>query len=123
MVQLSDRNRQNKESKNVDKQEFANWMELTKFSERRWVLDQIRWENDGELLWYKGGVNGQYIWIFPKTDTQTCISVGEYIGAVPHIMESEFTPNYANIWPGDVNSASKHILERLGVEFLLEWLC
>ena len=110
----------------MTRDEFQAWMELTKFSEKKWVLDDIRWENDGELLWYKGGVDGIYIWITPNAyiegEPNSTISVGEYKGAFPHIMEAEFTPKHSAEKYGDVNTAAKFVLERLGVAFLLEWL-
>ena len=112
--------------KTMTKDEFNAWMKLTKFSEKKWVLDEIRWANDGELLWYKGGVDGTYIWITPNAYVEgkpnSTIAIGEYKGAIPHIMEAEFTPKHSGERFGDVNAASKYVLERLGVAFLLEWL-
>lgn len=102
----------------MTKIEFDEWMEITGFSERRWMFDDVTYRNRGEMLWYKGGVDGVYI----DVQSNGTVSVGEYAGAIPHIGEALFQPKHSQKVADNANEASLIVLERLGVGFLLSWL-
>jgi hypothetical protein len=76
----------------MDANEYAAWKVETARSETRFILDEIHWYNRKEILLFKGGVDGVYVWIF-NDGTAT---IGTYEGAVPHIGEAMFTEIHRN---------------------------
>ena len=48
----------------MTKSEFSAWVKVTDGSASRWTLDENRWHNNEEMLFYKGGQDGKFIWIY-----------------------------------------------------------
>lgn len=93
----------------MDQQEYNAWKTETARSETRFILDQIPWYNRKEILFYKGGVNGCYVWIFADGTA----TIGTYEGAVPHIGEAMFNEIHRNKVADDAISALRVIVEKL----------
>ncbi|MBN1923051.1 MAG: hypothetical protein JW892_17525 [Anaerolineae bacterium] len=70
----------------MDANEFSKWQQVTKASEKAWVMDSVTKANRGEYLFYLGGQNGLYMRITPDGTGE----IGTYEGAIPHIMEATF---------------------------------
>jgi len=100
----------------MNKIEFDAWTRETKFSENAWVLDTIRYANTGDLLFYKGGTDGVYVWI----QIDGVVSVGTYAYAIPHIGEALFIPKHTNQVANTQEEAFIKIAERLGVQMLID---
>lgn len=100
----------------MDKREYENWQKLTERSKTQWVLDEVMRLN-GTVLFYKGGSDGVFIMI----EKDGTASIGEYKWAIPHIGEAVFETKHSKKFESQ-DAASKVVLEKLGVGFLLNWL-
>ena len=99
----------------MTKQEFEDWKAHTELSTHKWTLDPIHNGKNGQnYLFHIGGCDGQYI-IIDNGD----ITVGDYIGALPHIGEALFQPLYNKHFDDD-NTAIKVLIETAGLSFLID---
>lgn len=93
----------------MTKEEALAWMRITEESRRRWILDAVHCTSE-DALYYKGGEDGVYI----RMTTRTCVEIGLYEGAVPHIGEALFTPKWRGDF-GDHEGAVRFINEHTSV--------
>lgn len=75
----------------MDKNEFDGWKKVTAASETSWIQDAVTFFNRGEILLYKGGIDG----VFVSVEKNGTASIGFYNGAFPHIGESVFRTVYS----------------------------
>lgn len=75
----------------MTKSEFSAWVKVTDGSASRWTLDENRWHNNEEMLFYKGGQDGKFIWIY----RDGMMHLGTYEDAFPHIGHACFQPMFA----------------------------
>lgn len=99
----------------MTKQEYQAWKTETESSRRHWILDPIFRANRSELLFYKGGENGYFIWVTADGG----MTLGKYEGAIPHIGEALFLTAHVKQFPSQ-NLAVKALVERAGLAFLLD---
>jgi hypothetical protein len=97
--------------------ELRAWTKITEGSKHRWTLDSITWANRSELLFYRGGANGKFIWINPGGKLQ----LGTYVDAFPHIGEATFTVTFTKQF-GSIREATDGLLAIAGVELGLRGL-
>lgn len=102
----------------MTKTEFAAWTAVTGSSRECWTLDEITYRNRGEMLFYRGGDNGQFISI----DQTGHLETGEYIGAIPHVGEATFFPRFRKQFASR-EAAYQRVVECGGAGFLLETIC
>lgn len=101
----------------MDKQEYESWMRETEGSKQHWQMDEVTRHNTGDYLLYIGGTDGQFIRI-----ENGVINIGNYEGAIPHIMESLFTVGYTSKQYRDNDEALSKLTVALGSKFLLDLL-
>jgi hypothetical protein len=97
-------------------QEFKNWMEKTKFSEKKWTFDNVTYANRKAMLFYKGGMNGQFI----NIESDGLVQIGDYEEAYPHIAEAFFKVRHERVVAKNGDEALSFITQKLGVQFLID---
>lgn len=97
--------------------EYENWMNITESSKYRWMHDECQSHNHGIELFYKGGVNGEYVEITPEGD----LMIGSYEGAYPHIGEAFFDIKAKKNY-GTKANAIQAAIEKGGMLFLISFL-
>jgi len=93
----------------MDKTEFDAWKLVTKNSENEWQLDRVTYHNRGDMLFYKGGVDGIYL----RVDSDGTVAIGNYQGALPHIGEAAFTVIHSNKVADSAEEALSAVLPKL----------
>lgn len=73
----------------MNKAEFNAWKAHTEYSKLTWVLDPVHNGANGDWLFHKGGVDGQFVNV-----SKGKAVIGDYTGAYPHIGESSFRVLY-----------------------------
>jgi hypothetical protein len=101
----------------MTQQEYDAWMQETKRSEGKWMLDEIQLYNHKRYLFYKGGTNGQYV----EITKEGLLTVGIYEGAIPHIGEAFFKRKAKKQYTNQ-SEALKAAIELGGMDFLID-LC
>ncbi len=94
--------------------EFEDWKRITERSTNKWTLDEVTQHNRGSYLFYKGGIDGNYIRV-----ENGRASIGNYEGALPHIGEACFIELYANTFENN-DVAIQRLIETGGLPFLVE---
>jgi len=102
----------------MDKIEFDAWMAETRRSIRNWRMDDLRYENDGEILAYKGGARG----VFILAEADGTVEIGDYDGAIPHIGEAFYTVKHRRKVGRCADDAFRIVCQRMGTSFLLDVL-
>jgi len=66
-----------------------NWYLLTMHDAEKgiWTIDIVTYRNTGDLLFHRGGVDGDWIRIYAETGV---VEFGTYVNAIPHIGEAAF---------------------------------
>lgn len=101
----------------MTKAEYEAWKKETERSRHHWTVDEVRKINTGDLLFYKGAENGQYI----EVSFSGVATVGTYEGAIPHIGEALFRPLHSRSFSSQ-GEALKVLLERAGLNFLMDFM-
>lgn len=102
-------------SMDMDKEEFEQWMEVTRSSRHRWVEDEVTRLNGRGALYYMGGENGLFI----RIGTDGMLRAGTYEGALPHIGEAVFTVKAEKKFDS-WEQAYQQALEAGGIKFLMD---
>jgi len=92
-------------------EEFQNWLEFTKSSETQWIVDVVTFVNRGEILVYRGGVDGIYLLCQPDGTA----TIGTYEGAMPHIGEAVLRPGFSRNVSIDALGALLAVYKRVGI--------
>lgn len=101
----------------MTKSEFESWKRETEKSRHHWQVDEVRRHNSGDLLFYKGGQSGQFIWIAAIGQA----SVGTYHGAIPHIGDAAFQILHTRRFSSQ-EEALKTVIEKAGLGFLMDFM-
>lgn len=94
--------------------EYDLWLAETKKSEYQWMLDEITRLNKGDLLLYKGGMDG----IFIEIQKDGLLLIGKYEGAIPHIGDAIFTTTAKKQFENQ-DKAIQRAVNVGGLDFLL----
>ena len=97
--------------------EFRAWANVTAISVSQWLRDEVTFHNRGEMLFYRGGERGIYIWIY-RDGTLSC---GTYEDAVPHIGEATFKQTYSKIFQSQAEAFAR-VQATLGPAFNVQTL-
>lgn len=101
----------------MTKNEFNAWKQVTEASRHHWVVDQTTLRNRRVHLIYKGGESGQFIEVTPEGKA----TIGDYVGAIPHIGEALFTPKHSRQFANGDEALAK-VIEVMGLKFLLDFV-
>ena len=101
----------------MNRAEFEAWKQHTESNRWGWTLDPVHnGINTDDYLFHRGGVNGQYIVVEDGLAT-----IGWYNGALPHIGEAEFQPEYENSFDSN-DDAFFALIHKGGLTFLEDYI-
>jgi hypothetical protein len=95
--------------------EFREWTKV-KEPHMKWGMDQFRWHNHDEMLFYLGGEKGKFIWLYSDGRMQA----GTYEGAIPRITEACCKPTFGKAFDNR-QEAFARVVEIGGGQFLRSW--
>ena len=94
----------------MTKEEFEAWVKTSKW---HWIMDQICWDKNREILLYTGGPHGKFIWVHRNGQLDT----GTYRGAMPDILEATFRKTFSKKFPTQ-EDAYRRVVECGGPSYL-----
>jgi hypothetical protein len=94
----------------VKKVEFEAWVKTHKW---KWMMDQVCWDKNREILFYTGDVDGKFI----RINRSGQLNTGVYRGAMPNIMEAMFRNIFSKKFPTQ-EDAYRRVVECGGPSYL-----
>lgn len=102
----------------MTRDEYKNWQKQTIQSKNNWILDEVRYHNTKDFLFYTGGESGVYL----QVSKDGIAEIGEYNGAIPHIGEAIFSRQHSRKLADNADEALRIVTEKLGMKFLLNFI-
>ena len=95
--------------------EFREWTKVTD-PRMKWTMDQFRWHNNDEMLFYLGGQKGKFICLYSDGRMQA----GTYEGAIRHIAGACFQAAFRKTFDNQ-QEAFARVVQIGGSQFLRSW--